>query len=265
MVPAIRIRRITFLCIFSLSVFMGGTAYGIATDGPHAFSPDECTSCHVSVPAGGQGGPFQMTAPVAALCRKCHKSGMKSFSHPVGFKPKDVKIPSGFPLSYDGEFTCSTCHDIHADIVGPTGLRSYYLRHKTGEGNFCTECHDRRKISHEVLLSAHMKKNSVAPRGLMIDELSNQCLSCHNGVTAKNVLIGLPLCSCPEEQTSHPIGMDYEKARIRTGRLKTLDKTIKLFNGKVGCGSCHDPYSKNPKMLVVPNTGSALCLKCHIE
>ncbi len=260
-----QMKKIFFLCVVSLVALSGYASGGISTSGPHSFSADQCKDCHVSVPADGQKGPFQMKAPIPILCKKCHPSLMRP-SHPVGFKPPPGRMPDAFPLSYNGRFTCSTCHDIHSEFVGSTGLRSYYLRYKTGEGNFCTECHDKRKISHEVLLTAHMeKKNRVIIPGLMIDDLSNQCLSCHNGVTAKNVVVGLPLCACPEEQTSHPIGMDYEKARLRTGKLKVLDKTIKLFGGKVGCGSCHDPYSKNANMLVTPNTGSALCLKCHIE
>ena len=42
-----------------------------------------------------------------------------------------------------------------------------------------------------------------------------------------------------------------------------LDKRIRLFNGKVGCGSCHNPYSKNAKFLVIETEGGRLCLSCH--
>lgn len=257
-------KRVTFLCIFLLSVCISN-AFGISTTGPHVFTADQCRRCHISVPAEGQKGPFQMTAPVSELCRKCHESGMRLFSHPVDLIPQKIKVPPGFPLSYDGNFTCSTCHDIHAEIVGPFGFRSYYLRHKIGEGSFCAICHDRKSISHETLLPAHMKENRTDTRNSMIDEVSNQCLACHDGVTMRNAAVGLPLCVCPDDRTNHPIGVYYALSRMKTGSLKPLDKTFKLFNGKIGCGSCHDPYSKNSKFLVMPNTGSALCLKCHTE
>jgi predicted CXXCH cytochrome family protein len=33
----------------------------------------------------------------------------------------------------------------------------------------------------------------------------------------------------------------------------------------VECASCHDPHSANPTFLRVANTGSAVCLSCHIK
>ncbi|MCL4537222.1 MAG: cytochrome c3 family protein, partial [Nitrospirae bacterium] len=65
---------------------------------------------------------------------------------------------------------------------------------------------------------------------------------------------------------SHPIGTDYMKA-YRKGRLKhpsSINPAIRLFNGRLGCGSCHNMYSREKKHLVTSNKGSALCLSCHI-
>jgi predicted CXXCH cytochrome family protein len=33
----------------------------------------------------------------------------------------------------------------------------------------------------------------------------------------------------------------------------------------VECASCHDPHSENATFLRIPNTGSAVCLACHIK
>lgn len=57
------------------------------------------------------------------------------------------------------------------------------------------------------------------------------------------------------------------------GTTGTRDKTdIMLYtrtNGSdepfVECASCHDPHSTNVTFLRVANTGSALCLSCHIK
>ncbi|HWR59390.1 MAG TPA: cytochrome c3 family protein [Thermodesulfovibrionales bacterium] len=261
----VRMTMTAVLCAFLAGLPIGGDVFGIATTGPHGFKIDECTNCHVTVPSDGQKGPFRMRGRVSVLCRKCHPSGMNSFSHPVGFRPQGTKIPPEFPLSYDGRFTCSTCHDIHKEVVGASGFRSYYLRHRIGEVRFCVACHDKEPMSHENLLSAHMKKKMATTGELLIDEVSNQCLACHNGVNAKNIASGLPGCFCPEEQTGHPIGVQYETSGKKTKVLKHLDKSVKLYNGKLGCGTCHEPYSKNSKMLVIPNTGSALCLMCHSD
>ena len=41
---------------------------------------------------------------------------------------------------------------------------------------------------------------------------------------------------------------------------------VPLFGGKVQCASCHDPHDATyTPFLVVDNTGSALCRKCHTK
>ena len=33
----------------------------------------------------------------------------------------------------------------------------------------------------------------------------------------------------------------------------------------VECASCHDPHTSNATFLRIPNTGSAVCLACHVK
>ena len=70
------------------------------------------------------------------------------------------------------------------------------------------------------------------------------------------------------DEGQHPIGVDYEMVRAsnRKAALKPMglvDWRIQFFDGKVGCCSCHDPYSKIEKMLVMSDRGSNLCFACH--
>jgi predicted CXXCH cytochrome family protein len=44
-----------------------------------------------------------------------------------------------------------------------------------------------------------------------------------------------------------------------------LRKEVKLYEGKIGCGSCHNIYSKEKYMLVISNDSSVLCLECHLK
>ena len=46
--------------------------------------------------------------------------------------------------------------------------------------------------------------------------------------------------------------------------MATVDRRLRFFNGKVGCGSCHDPYSTIHKKLVMSDENSKLCFSCHI-
>ena len=66
---------------------------------------------------------------------------------------------------------------------------------------------------------------------------------------------------------SHPIGVSTPRRSASTGRLSDvseLSSAIKLFGGLVGCGSCHNPYSKQHSELVMSNE-KRLCLACHVK
>jgi len=271
----IRIRLILYsFCATGLLIALH--AVGFSSAAPHAFRDDECANCHSEVPQAGQKGPFPMVSRVSKLCRQCHKSGMKRLSHPVDFKPKTAVVPPEFPLSFDGSFTCSTCHNIHSEGTDPSGLKTYFLRKKIGQGNFCVLCHRKEPFSHKTLLAAHMKNLSWrSGSGSSIDEISIQCLACHDGLMAKGADTTIQtkppssIFCCPHGGSmNHPIGMNYRVSRRQGANLRSLnglDKSIKLFRGRVGCGSCHDPYSKNRKMLVINNDRNGLCLECHLK
>ena len=71
---------------------------------------------------------------------------------------------------------------------------------------------------------------------------------------------------------SHPVGVTYpiSGALARPGKkapsvrdLAMVDPRIRLFGGKIGCGTCHDFYSTIPKFLVLDTRGGRLCRACH--
>lgn len=45
----------------------------------------------------------------------------------------------------------------------------------------------------------------------------------------------------------------------------TASGTLTGDQAFVECASCHDPHSENTTFLRIPNTGSAVCLACHIK
>lgn len=63
--------------------------------------------------------------------------------------------------------------------------------------------------------------------------------------------------------------MDASDARARELGLTEeevafyLDQMIRLYSGRLGCGTCHSVYSKHAKHLVMDNRGSRLCIACH--
>jgi hypothetical protein len=102
-----------------------------------------------------------------------------------------------------------------------------------------------------------------------IDPESRSCLSCHDNIT-----VTIPAQNETTQQrkhrwqkmTDHPIGMEYGAVALRrVSRYKfpLIDDRIRLFNGRVGCGSCHSLYAQTKYHLVEKNERGILCRKCH--
>ena len=186
---------------------------------------------------------------------------------------------------------CSTCHEPHLasgaaeakekEKEGPR--RRSLLRSEKKGALLCEECHaglskgDSRSWHILVAESAHGNEpeDETAPRG-QLDALSKRCLSCHDGTSGRDVgfRIGRPRLDVGSG-ASHPVGVRYpmgiaaggggkRRGRARKSRyVARPDERIRLFDGKVGCGSCHNPYSQNAKFLVIDPRGGRLCLSCH--
>jgi predicted CXXCH cytochrome family protein len=96
-------------------------------------------------------------------------------------------------------------------------------------------------------------------------------MGCHDGASASDAGGGVHAKQMRQGEggADHPIGIPMRAtSRTKDGDFKianaaSLDHRIRLFSGAVGCGSCHSVYSKEPKLLVMSNRGSALCLQCH--
>jgi predicted CXXCH cytochrome family protein len=245
---------------------------------PHKFSDSECGGCHVKDSSGKVLGK-ELTGPVIVLCERCHRNILsEGYIHPINVEPRQAVVPADMPLSPAGTITCATCHDIHASYFTPYGTRSHYLRRYETGRNFCAACHKEpfRESGHRGILGeAHFKSRYIATSSVgEIDDMSRNCLSCHDGSLAPQVTVRAGQWVHQESMVghdmgSHPIGIDYDGART-AHRYKTdltpigsVDPRIKFFDGKVGCGSCHNPYSNVEQDLVMSNRGSKLCLACH--
>ena len=103
-----------------------------------------------------------------------------------------------------------------------------------------------------------------------IDVESHGCLSCHDDIT-----VTIPRANETkrdkmqrrQNMADHPIAMEYELIAMRNIReyffpIMNTDQ-IRLFNGKVGCGSCHSLYAQTDKHLVKQNNQGQLCRTCH--
>lgn len=244
----------------------------------HDFGQNECGICHAT---GSNSITNEAYSGLTKKCMTCHTTLYdKGYMHPVDITPKNVHVPLDFPLSPTGNITCSTCHDIHSEPETPFGKKSYFLRRYEKGKSFCDICHqDTNNLTtgHEaVFREAHFdSKYMASDMEIEIDTMSRNCLSCHDGSLAQSITVKVGKWRHTkdflehDEGGMHTIGMKYsdvvhtnKKAALRP--LDEIDKRIRFFeDGKVGCGSCHDPYSTLPKKLVIEATGSKLCFACH--
>jgi predicted CXXCH cytochrome family protein len=235
-----------------------------------------CLDCHLTVPRDGE-NPGTFTRDVTNMCRSCHKA-VQELSHPVDIKPS-MDVPGVFPLDWKGDITCVTCHPVHRDGFGEAHLRV----RAQGEG-FCTMCHSDldAKLHNVSLGTAHVASSKNVGRYMpleverTLDELSLRCMACHDATFSSDSLVEKPpplmaglFHNNEGLGLSHPIGVSYlEAKRLYKGAYRDaedLPKEIRLFGGQVGCGTCHNPYSKQHQELVMSNEKSALCLACHVK
>ncbi len=128
--------------------------------------------------------------------------------------------------------------------------------------------------------------------------VSRLCLSCHDGSVAISsyghfdggtsssqhagsikasgrILIG----GSNDLTNHHPIGFDYTQVLAADDEIAPTDTQVGLgtynltigdllWNNKMECSSCHDVHNtknEGKKFLWVEDTGSALCLTCHLK
>ena len=247
-----------------------------------------CNTCHAPQSTDNISDDTTIGKIEGDINKLCASSGCHDFepslNHPVGISPNGM-VPEDMPLDSHSRITCLTCHDQPkssdtSEYLDDSRERSLRLPQET---QFCGSCHMEtsgtlREQSHwQFSTRAHLgsingRSSSIGSSTQnfgRIDIESRTCLSCHD-----DVVVTVPgdfetvrqRKSRWSKMADHPIGMSYDRAASqRPGhyRYPLFDEQIRLFDGKVGCGSCHNPYSQKENILSVSNERSTLCLSCH--
>ena len=162
--------------------------------------------------------------------------------HPVGIAPKSIALPPDAPL-VEGRLACTTCH---LDDAGPE-LRWPGAPHET-----CFRCHESKRFERfdphraegdsPVCLHCHIARPDPGSDGVKLrGGLRAICMGCHRAV---------PHAGAREHSTTLPPDMlELKRQTERTANvLLPLDE-----EGKMGCGTCHNPHGGN----AIPQTEPA--------
>jgi len=259
----------------------------------HDFSDSECFRCHVTMPQEGDSRPYIFMSPINTLCQECHTQ-LSHISHFNNVLLSET-YETHFPVTDADSITCATCHDPHMPAINPaTGKKTYFLRGGLTGKMECQLCHSsnlspkglttRRPVmdtahgvAHFTVLNNPVMDYSdrnlhVLNTRVTLDPLSVYCLNCHDNPNE-------PELTSPGSEVykhgsdnglSHPLGIDYDDAARRSKDVKPydMDPRILLFDGKIGCCSCHDPYALGGGvgLRIGDKTGwQELCMGCHIR
>lgn len=246
-------------------VFFGAvlTAYSLMNRS-HQFADNECIICHKDA----KNTPADLKPVTSSICVKCHADRRQKLSHPIDIRPQGF-IPADMPL-VEGKLSCFSCHFVHPFSVKYQNFTRFLLRRPGRGPAFCSACHAIDKKGHMVFENAHLGSFQVTDRTGHLDAYSLQCIECHDKhlTDAPGTLGAGNWKHRTSANLNHPIGFLFsETARKFPKKFNPpgmLPKEIRLFNGRTGCGTCHDVYSREKGMLVMNNYRSRLCLQCHI-
>jgi predicted CXXCH cytochrome family protein len=138
----------------------------------------------------------------------------------------------------------------------------------TGTGSeVCKACHIPHNATQDKFLWAHNYDNQAGGPGSLTTTL---CVGCHDGTLATTINGMSKTATLPASATvtygvnskTHPVNVVYP-----TTSNFNQNHASPLESGQVTCGSCHDPHASpsNPNGLRMDNTGSALCVDCHVK
>jgi predicted CXXCH cytochrome family protein len=232
---------------------------------PHRFSPRDCEMCHVDV----DNNPGNLKLMSNSRCVGCHADLKSSQLHPVDIST-NILLPDDMPL-VNGRLGCITCHFVHP-FSDRYKNRSGNLLRRPGRGAFfCGACHhgiDGK--GHVVYENIHRNSYRLSAINSSLDSYTLQCVECHDSHLDRS--FGSDSAgkgSRFNRRSNHPVGVSLARIAARNP-LKfnppcALPQNVRLFNGKIGCGTCHNAFSKEKSMLVMNNWRSRLCLRCHIK
>ncbi len=225
--------------LIALTLLTGAALVFAITEDQHSFRDNECGYCHVDV----ENAPSKIDTDITGACQTCHSEYARTMSHPTSIYPS-IPIPGDLPLT-EGRLTCLTCHFVHVEEGMLLRKKHNFLRRQVSGILFCSACHRINEKRHIVFENVHKGAYEETNRSTRIDRMSLECITCHDRyIVEPRASLGAGNWKHYKKEFSHPIGISYKNISSRKSRkfrpASMLNKEIKLYDGKIGCGTCHN-------------------------
>ncbi len=220
-----------------------------------------------------------------------------------GVDPYFGGAPGSSLYATDEDAICVFCHTPHSgSLTGPlwnrsdpTSAWSHYnsatmsslivdpSRAPNDESMLCLSCHDG-SISVNHLLNTPNDR-TTAIKTTFGNDFNTEIIGLAGAATARIGSTFAGAADTGDLSDDHPISFSYSQVEqsgdyqggAKDGQLhdtaSAVSNGVRFFtaNNNLECSSCHDPhvdYLNNPEFgpfLIMSNSGSALCLACHIK
>jgi predicted CXXCH cytochrome family protein len=231
-----------------LTVWTGIAAIlALAAFAPPAQAQSVVGSAHDLSTSSGPGATTNVDR-VCVFCHTPHQAAAANGQYPLW--NHDLSAVGSYGVYASGTLDASP-----TDIGGATAGTA-------STSNLCMSCHD-----GTVSVAELWNAPNEAP---INDNPVNITVTAGGNVTGAGLITGNPNVGT-DLTDDHPVNFTYDTALAGTdGELydpaTTPAVSALLYSGMVQCASCHDPHDATfEPFMVMDNTGSALCITCHVK
>lgn len=209
-------------------------AVALLATGSSVFAADDVTNSKHNLSATAGGGPVTASSEtgICVFCHTPHNASMTA--KPLWNRTINT---TGYSM-YDASW---------GTVVGAVDSQP------GGVSAACLSCHDG-TLALDAILNP---PGAVTPATFADDNAMAGTEAGEEMLASSNAMLGQDM------RNDHPISIAFDAGNAG---FETPTAGAKIYNGKVECGSCHNPHDdSNVPFLRIANTASALCLDCHVK
>ena len=225
-------KRLLIICLAVLATATLASAQTVV-DTPHDLST-----------SSGSGGATTNVDRVCVFCHTPHQASAANGQYPLW--NHTLNAGATYTVYSSPTIDATDLSDIGPVTAGTAPVSA-----------LCLSCHDGAVAVHSLYNPPN--------------EVTSVTITAGGNVDANGFMTGTPMLGT-DLSDDHPVNFTYDTA-LATNDGELYDPATVtavadlLIGGQVQCSSCHDPHDNTTAQpfLVMDNTGSALCLTCHIK